>query len=135
MKTIDIAACGMNCALCYAYQREKNKCPGCNTGGQKKPAYCLRCSIANCSELLNRDQTYCYSCSKFPCRRLKQLDKRYRQKYGMSMIENLLYIKLEGAEQFINKEIRKWNCSKCGNLLSVHKPECIHCGIKKRKTN
>lgn len=24
-----IAPCGMNCQLCYAFQREKNKCPGC----------------------------------------------------------------------------------------------------------
>jgi hypothetical protein len=26
-----IAFCGMNCTLCMAYLRDKNRCPGCRT--------------------------------------------------------------------------------------------------------
>ena len=29
IKTRLIAPCGMNCAVCLGYLREKNKCPGC----------------------------------------------------------------------------------------------------------
>ncbi|MDD5456566.1 MAG: hypothetical protein PHV30_05985 [Candidatus Margulisbacteria bacterium] len=30
MKPALIAPCGMNCAICLGYLREKNKCPGCS---------------------------------------------------------------------------------------------------------
>lgn len=36
------------------------------------------------------------------------MDKRYRTKYHMSMIENLDYIKEFGMEKFLTKEGGKW---------------------------
>jgi len=32
-----IAPCGMNCALCMAYQRQKNHFNGCNLDNNNKP--------------------------------------------------------------------------------------------------
>lgn len=32
-----IAPCGMNCSICMAYLREKNKCPGCRGNDIDKP--------------------------------------------------------------------------------------------------
>ena len=43
-----------------------------------------------------------------PCKRLKALDRRYRIKYHMSMIENLDYIKEFGMENFLTNEGAKW---------------------------
>ena len=43
-----------------------------------------------------------------PCKRLKALDRRYRIKYHMSMIENLKYINEFGMEELLKKERGKW---------------------------
>jgi hypothetical protein len=124
---LHIAPCGMNCSLCLAFQREKNICAGCNATAGHKANHCATCSIKNCEEMPGRG--FCYSCTEFPCKRLKQLDKRYRTRYGMSMIANLTMIKTNGIEAFINLEINKWTC-KCGSLLCVHRPICLKCGTK-----
>ena len=65
---------------------------------------------------------------KKPCRRLKDLDKRYRTKYHMSMMENLSHIMKWGLDVFVKSEEERWACSHCGEILSVHKKVCIHCG-------
>jgi hypothetical protein len=74
---------------------------------------------------------YCYECGSFPCKRLKALDKRYRTKYGMSMIENLKSIKENGINEFMAKEKQKWSCPKCGELMCCHAGYCLCCDIGK----
>jgi rubrerythrin len=59
---------------------------------------------------------------------MKQLDKRYRIKYRMSMIENLEWIKEHGIEDFLKREEIRWQCPSCGNIVSVHRLECPDCG-------
>lgn len=127
MKTTLIAPCGMNCAICYAYLREKNKCPGCRGSDENKSVSCVRCRIKNC-EKLTQSRRFCFSCSSYPCARLKQLDKRYRTKYGMSMIENLENIRHTGIREFIKREKARWKCPDCGHLICVHRKNCDHCG-------
>ncbi len=103
-----IAPCGMNCSLCLGYQREKSHCNGCRN--EKNIKYKTKgsanCVIKNCELLKDTKSKFCYECSKYSCTRLKQLDKRYRTKYGMSMLENQEYIKESGIKEFIksNKE-------------------------------
>jgi hypothetical protein len=122
-----IAACGMNCAICMAYLRQKNKCMGCNGPDMNKPKHCIVCSIKNCEELANSETKLCYTCKKYPCRRLKQLDKRYREKYAMSMIENLNNIRLEGMNAFLITENTRWRCPQCGENICVHNKKCYTC--------
>jgi len=57
------------------------------------------------------------------------LDKRYRTKYHMSMIENLDYIKEFGMENFLTNEGAKWNCAKCGGAICCHNGLCLNCDI------
>jgi hypothetical protein len=123
---MNIAPCGMNCSLCLGYIRDKNRCLGCNGPDDKKPYHCSACSIKLC----DRQTGFCFSCEKYPCRRLKDLDKRYRMKYGMSMIENLCNIKNNGIDKFIEDDTLKWTCSHCGKLLCVHRDECPYCKAK-----
>lgn len=119
MKSNLIAPCGMNCNLCLAYLRDKNKCPGCNMDGKTKPAYCLRCFVKNCEVIKNKNWKYCSpNCDKFPCERLKKLDKRYKTKYTMSMIENLQFIENNGIRKFLQYEKEKW--IKNGKIFCVH---------------
>lgn len=122
-----IAPCGMNCRLCMAYQRNKNKCNGCLNDTGYKAKSCSNCIIKNCSVIQNNKSGFCYECDKYPCRRLKELDKRYKTKYNMSMIENLDYISQFGIEEFLQHEEVRWACKKCGNIVCVHHSICNNC--------
>ena len=130
-----IAPCGMNCRLCWGYMREQNSCPGClriESQESQKSKHRTYCRIRNCEHLARSKSRYCSeNCDKFPCARLKQLDMRYRTKYGMSMINNLEVISESGIRHFIRSEKEKWSCPECGELLCVHKPTCLYCGCKK----
>lgn len=123
-----IAPCGMNCGLCIGHLREKKPCGGCfKIDDEHKPKVCRSCIIVNCELLAETESGFCYDCEKFPCARLKNLDKRYRSKYGMSMLENLAHIKMHGLESFLKNEEERWKCRECGAGLSVHRDFCLSC--------
>lgn len=131
-----IAPCGMNCRLCLGYIRERNRCPGCRKIHHQespKSKYRSGCRIRNCDNIAVGRIKYCsYHCGGFPCPRLKQLDKRYRTKYGMSMLDNLKMIDGCGIRHFIRNEKKKWICPGCGEMLCVHRPACLSCGYEWR---
>ena len=121
----------MNCGICMAYLRDKNKCPGCRGDDFNKPVTRVRCRIKNCMFFQAGEGKYCFECEKFPCYDLKHLDKRYRTRYNMSMVENLENIKNFGMITFLGTENKKWTCSECGGTICVHKGYCYSCGKKK----
>ena len=123
-----IAPCGMNCRLCRAYIREKKACPGCYGNDNFMSKSTATCCIRNCETIKTGKAKYCFACTKFPCANLNHLDKRYRTKYGMSMIDNLESIKQFGMTNFTKREKVKWACSICGDIICVHKEKCISCG-------
>jgi len=103
MKSSLIAPCGMNCNLCIGYLREKNRCLGCRENDENILNSCRKCIIKNCTILQQKKLKYCSSkCEKFLCTRLKNLDKRYRTKYQMSMLENLQFIEEFGIRKFVD---------------------------------
>lgn len=115
----------MNCGLCIGYLREKNPCGGCfKNDDLHKPKLCRSCYITNCKKLVETESGFCFDCKIFPCARIKKLDKRYRTKYSMSMIENLEYIQNHGIEKFLVNEEKRWKCEKCGSGLCVHRKFC-----------
>ena len=123
-----IAPCGMNCGVCIGHLREERPCGGCfKKDDPNKPKVCRSCVIVNCELLSQNKSGFCYECEKYPCTRLRNLDKRYRTKYGMSMIENLAYIKNHGLGSFLNSEEERWKCKVCGSGLSVHRDYCLNC--------
>ena len=128
MNTLHIAPCGMNCALCIGHIREKNPCEGCGGNDHTKPNACRNCSIVLCEKRKAIDHGFCCDCPSYPCTRMKNLDKRYRAKYGMSMFENLAYIKEHGMRAFLAREEERWKCTECGTTLSVHRTACVECG-------
>jgi hypothetical protein len=84
--------------------------------------------MKNCPTLVDGGFKYCHECDKFPCARVKHLDKRYRTKYGASPIANLVSIQESGIRKFIQLENQKWTCPNCGEMLCMHKPQCLSCG-------
>jgi hypothetical protein len=132
IRTAWIAPCGMNCRLCYAFSRDKNTCPGCRGDDSLKMKSVLACRIKNCQKVLSAQVDYCFECDGFPCARLRQLDRRYRTKYGMSMIQNLQNIREFGLRRFTRNERDRWTCRRCGEVICVHKPHCRSCQLRWR---
>ncbi|MEI7726096.1 MAG: DUF3795 domain-containing protein [Bacteroidota bacterium] len=111
-----------------AFLRKRNSCVGCNMESPQKINHCFVCSIKNCTERPSGSQ-FCFACKKYPCIRLKQLDKRYRAKYSMSMIENLNKITESGLDRFMEIENTRWVCPQCGDPICVHNKRCYHCSV------
>jgi hypothetical protein len=122
-----IAPCGMNCRLCRTFTRERKPCSGCRGDDSFKSKSCVECKIKNCEEMAKSKSKYCFACYSFPCDKLTHLDKRYKTKYCMSMISNLENIRKFGIRHFVRAEKERWACPKCGEMLCVHKPQCLYC--------
>jgi Protein of unknown function (DUF3795) len=128
-----IAPCGINCRLCRAYVRNKKACPGCRGDDGFKSKTCATCRIKNCGKLIEGSLKYCFSCDEFPCGQVSHLEKRYTSTYGVSVLDNLMKIQKSGVSSFVRNENRKWICSKCGEMLCMHKAQCISCGLTWRE--
>ncbi len=127
-----IAPCGMNCGVCIGHLRDKNQCLGCREMSEGKQGSCRKCTIMLCKILKDNKMLFCSDkCEKFPCTRLKNLDKRYKVKYKMSMLENLDNIKKFGIKKFVTSEQKRWKCPKCGEVLCVHRDYCLECKEKR----
>jgi hypothetical protein len=123
-----IAPCGMNCAVCYVYLRKKKPCLGCRGQDEAKPDHCRQCKIKDCASGQGVD--FCFNCPTFPCPVIKRLDKSYRQRYQISLIENALRLETIGARQYLIEEKEKWTCPACGGAISLHDRVCSECGRK-----
>ncbi len=110
-----ITPCGMNCAVCRAFLHPKNKCKGCADIRVGDPVSRVNCRLRACEE---RTKGFCFNYKVFPCQRLKQLDKRYRTKYGMSEIDNLEFIRDFGIRKLLEKENARW--------VNGNKIFCVH---------
>ncbi len=126
-----IAPCGINCGLCLGFLRDKNKCHGCRSD-LNKVKHCSVCAIKNCEHLSMTDSKFCYDCETYPCTRIKQLDKRYRIKYNVNVIDNHKFIKDFGIESFVQHEKIKWKCRDCGGVICVHRGYCLACAKNKK---
>ncbi len=122
-----IAPCGMNCNICMAYLRTKNKCNGCRADNTWNPKTRVSCKIKNCPVLVSENYEFCFQCSQYPCALIKNMDKRYKTRYKISMIENLDTIKNIGINAFLHYECEKWTCPNCGGRINVHKRMCSQC--------
>ena len=100
-----IAPCGMNCRICVSFfgytmngKKRKIKCIGCKPRDRS-------CAFIKkiCKQLTKKEIDYCYECKDFPCKSLKNLDNAYRERYNMSMINNLEYMKENGIKKFLQE--------------------------------
>lgn len=135
-----IAPCGMNCSLCISYQSgrhdlkskgfSRSVCAGCLPRGKN----CVFLK-ESCEKLGNGLVRFCFVCEEFPCRRLKALDKRYRTKYHMSMVGNLMMIRDSGLGSFLEEEKNKWSCPRCGEAVCCHNGLCLNCDLATFQNN
>ena len=126
-----IAPCGMNCGICKAYlsysrgipkQRGKvTHCSGCIP--RDKLCFIKR----GCKKLRQGEIRLCFECEDLPCENVDRIDRRYRNRYGMSMVENLREIQATSLGLFIEKQETKYRCPSCGDTISVHDQKCYSC--------
>ena len=121
-----LAACGINCAVCYVHLKNKKPCLGCGIPSDGKPAHCRNCKIKICAE--GRGLQFCFECAAHPCPDIKRLDKSYRQRYGVHLIENTVHIRTVGISQYMQEEQARWQCLQCGGAVSMHDQICSECG-------
>lgn len=121
-----LAPCGITCTACYVHLRRKNPCPGCLSQGNLKPQHCQTCKIAACAS--QRNLRFCGECPDFLCTLLKRLDKSYRQRYQVSLIENLRLLQASGVVAYLRSEQRRWTCPNCAGVVSLHDRICSICG-------
>jgi hypothetical protein len=125
-----IAVCGMNCRICVGYfgytmagEKRKHACPGCRISG-KSCAFVKK----QCQKALKEEVDYCFECEDFPCKILEKLDLNYREKYKMSTINNLNFIKQNGIVKFLKSQEEEYRCGQCGDFICVHTRKCYVCG-------
>lgn len=119
-----LAPCGINCAVCYKHLA-KNPCEGCNNGSNFKPEHCRKCDMKRCAH--EKGICFCWECDDFPCKRIKTLDRSYRLRYGVSLIEYSQMIRTQGAEAFLQKQQEQYTCPTCGGIISLHDGICSCC--------
>ena len=100
-----IAPCGMDCSICSGYLAYAHNIPK----ERGKVTWCIGCRPRNkqCAfikrdcKLLREDKIdFCFECRKYPCEKLKRMDKKYTEKYGMSFVENLDFIKVNRCSAY-----------------------------------
>jgi hypothetical protein len=126
-----VAPCGMNCGVCKAYlaysrgvlrkRGSVTHCSGCLP--RNKNCFIKR----GCTKLSKNKVRFCFECENMPCSNLDRLDRRYRERYGMSMVGNLRELEENGLEAFLKKQETKYKCPECGDIISAHDGKCYVC--------
>lgn len=122
------APCGMNCMVCYKHcntKKIKQTCPGCLNASNNSPSHCNKCKIKKCVN--NKGIKYCYECIDFPCKLINSLDSSYNKRYNESLIDNSLIVKESGLATLMSLHTSKYQCKKCGGILSLHDKTCTEC--------
>lgn len=129
------APCGIYCGSCRQYLLWKKDlleergykigCKGCRIRN-KKCAFIRK----DCPQLRKNEIEYCFECEKFPCQALRKIDKIYRERYFVNLIENLKRTREIGADAWLQEQEKLYCCPQCGGEICVHDEECYDCGIK-----
>jgi len=125
-----IAQCGINCETCVGFlgytmsgKKRKHACVGC----RNRASLCAFIK-KKCKRLANKEPIeFCFECSDFPCELMKRIEKTYTQRYGLSLIGSLNYIKEKGMDAFLEDEKERWTCPICGGIICVHTKRCYNC--------
>jgi len=98
---------------------------GCRPGGVECTYLFAKCSGIN--HISDGDSPFCFECDQYPCKQINRMDDRYRKNYGMSVKSNLEDIKILGVDKFVESQYKKYQCSTCGGMISVHNGKCFQC--------
>ena len=123
-----LAPCGMHCLVCYVYFRKKKPCRGCRAMDGSQPDHCRVCKIKTCAG--EHGVAFCSDCPDFPCTVIKRLDRSYRQRYAVSLVEDARRRQALGVEAYLLEKKARWTCAACGGVVSLHDRVCSECGAR-----
>lgn len=126
-----IAPCGMNCAICSRYLAfvnglRRSQCIGCRPGNRTCEYLYAKCTGMN-NGISTGSAAFCFECDQYPCKHINRMDHRYRNNYEMSVKRNLEYIEKMGIERFADEQYKRYRCSRCDGLISIHNSKCFKC--------
>jgi len=78
--------------------------------------------------MTNSQVQYCFECDAMLCENLNHLDTRYRECYGMSMVENLKMLKAEGMDGFLKNQEARHRCQPAATRFLCMMENAIHTG-------
>jgi hypothetical protein len=61
---------------------------------------------------------------------IKRLDRSYRQRYAVSLVDDALRRQALGVEAYLLEEKTRWCCALCGGVVSLHDRVCSQCGAR-----
>ena len=148
-----VGICGLYCGTCPSYlayqendieelertsQRlgipvEEVRCDGCLSDRVTRHCRDCRHGFRHCAE--EKKVTWCFQCSDSPCQRLRDfLDVHIVNdiSHHANLIDELLYIKEHGIEQWVEEQEKKGRCPQCGKRLYWFTRQCPICNIKIR---
>ena len=120
-----LAPCGVNCLACSAYLRAHDACPGCRaTEELQKRKSCQNCAKKRCLDKTGLH--WCFECERFPCTAINSQSKRYREKYGIDLVENSRRAARD-LPAFLRAERNRFTCLLCGGVIDQHNRCCSEC--------
>ena len=126
IEAIMIAPCGVNCLACSAYLDRKKPCFGCRAPiEQITRKSCRDCVKKECA--FEKGIQWCFECHSFPCSRIKSLNKRYKQNYGVDLVQNGLNAR-QDMNAFLQAQQEQFTCNFCGGIIDQHHQRCSECG-------
>lgn len=125
------APCGMNCLVCYRHCDHPKPCAGCLGGDSGKPGHCRQCQIKACAE--EKAVSHCFKCPEYPCKRIKALEKSYTGRYGVSLVQNSMWVQAHGLAAFLERQREQFICPRCGGIVCLHTGECSECQKKEAR--
>lgn len=120
-----LAACGVLCTACVGHLKKKKPCVGCRGPDEQKRTSCVNCVRKNCAD--ERGLALCALCGDFPCKWIKTLDKSYRTRYGISLIQNGKDAAAD-LHGFLEAQRAHYLCPHCGGAVCQHDGLCSECG-------
>lgn len=101
---------------------EDMACEGCLS--DVRAIYCRECALRRC--VLNRGLTHCAYCEDFPCRQLSDFNDDGRPHHGEAL-NNIRRQREMGVEAWVEEQIEKWRCPRCGVAMEWYAVECPDC--------
>lgn len=119
-----ISYCGVFCEGCSSFQAKR--CKGCGSQDHNQPRISKwKCKIRNCC--LDHSIRNCAECSEFPCTLRKRIEKLYIQSYQIDLQENVRQIKEVGFSGWMQQQYDRYQCQKCGGIISPYTKKCYSC--------
>ena len=140
VESFEICPCGIYREICPIYIADKGNhsrlkeilgsafnvsanevtCDGCLS--EAPFVNCQKCAIKSC--ILDKGLKGCHLCEDFPCPNIETMDDITKR----AILRAVPIWRKLGTEEFIEKELKHYQCPQCNNQLFMGAQKCRNCG-------